>query len=43
MNAALTKATALNYARTPMEVILAHVNLAICWEPIINHAMVRLV
>ena len=43
MNAALTKATALNYARTRLEVIFARVNLAICWEPIINHAMVSLV
>ena len=43
MNAALTKATALNYARTRMEVIFARVNLVICWEPITNHAMVSLV
>ena len=43
MSAALTKATALNYARTRLEVIFACVNLAICWEPITNHAMVSLV
>ena len=43
MNAALTKATALNCARTRSEVIFARVNLAICWKPIINHAMVSLV
>ena len=43
MNAGLTLATALNYARTRLEVIFAHVNLVICWEPIINHAMVSLV
>ena len=43
MNAALTKATALNYARTRLEVIFARVNLVICWEPITNHAMVELV
>ena len=43
MNAALTKAIALNYARTRLEVICARVYLVICWEPIINHAMVSLV
>ena len=43
MNAALTKATVLKFARTRMEVIFAHANLAICWEPITNHAMVSLV
>ena len=43
MNAVLTKATALNYARTRLEVICARVYLVICWEPITNHAMVSLV
>ena len=40
MNAALTNATALNYAQTSMEVMFAHVNLVINWEPITSHAMV---
>ena len=43
MNAALTKATALKYAQTRMEVMFARVNLAICWEPITNRATVSLV
>ena len=43
MNATLTKATALKYAQTRMEVMFAHVNLVICWELITKHAMVSLV
>ena len=43
MNAALTKATALKYAQTRMEVMSARVNLAICWELIAKHAMVSLI
>ena len=40
MNAALTKATALKYAQTRMEVMFARVNLVICWELIEKLAMV---